>query len=186
MVQAGIRLARNHTTSNRNRGTGKMPGQRGNRTAEGRNRGTGRTPQHRSRTSGLRPERGDHRGTPPHSRQGSPEVPPHPLLTPPGPPKAPLRGAQPDPHDRSNQADEEQHQHTPETETEARRHPAWKSQWHSTEALGPGDQAAGNQPHPVTSDSPGTVTQAYRRVRGAPQTQRCPSYGPATRPKGSA
>jgi site-specific DNA recombinase len=35
---------------------------------------------HGQRASGLRPERGDHRGTLPHSRQGSPEVPPHHLL----------------------------------------------------------------------------------------------------------
>lgn len=60
----------------------------------------------KSKTSGLRPERGNLRGTPPQS-PGFPSGSPTPLLTPPGPPKAPLRGAQPPKAQAGTQAGEE-------------------------------------------------------------------------------
>jgi hypothetical protein len=66
------------------RGRGREQQQSANRQA-GQQQGQS---QSQNRTS-LRLVWGNHGGTLPHSRQGSPEVPPHPLLTPSGPTRGP-------------------------------------------------------------------------------------------------
>src|ERR1017187_6681214 len=78
VAQAGTQLARNHTPATETVAQARTRPAR-NRTTADRNRGTGGTPQHRlgQRTSGLRPERGNHTGTPPPNPPGSP---PPPLL----------------------------------------------------------------------------------------------------------
>jgi hypothetical protein len=98
VAQAGIQPTRNRTPAAETVAQARTRPAR-NRTTTDRNRGTARTP-----------------GTCPTA------------IGPPGPPKAPLRGAQPDPHDRSQQADEEQHTAQAETaalwEPQSRRAPS--------------------------------------------------------------
>jgi hypothetical protein len=139
--------SRSRSKSKPSRGTGRHPASEEPHTSH-RNRGTGthqpsEEPNHRRpkpwhrQDAPAQVKANGHRASGPSAGTTGAPFPPRPT-------QGPATRGTADPHDRSNQAGEEQHQHTPETETEARRHPAWKSQWHSTEALGPGDQVAGH------------------------------------------
>src|ERR1019366_4287628 len=175
--QAGTQLARNRTPATETVAQAGIPLAR-NRTAADRNRRTGRTPQHRlgQRTSGLRPERGNHRGTLPHSRQGSPKVPPHPLLTP------------SEAHPRPRYAGQAHRTHRPEQgpggtpPTHARNRGGGTTTASVEEPVaqdrspGPGDRIAGNQ---TPSGHQRFTTHSHAGAeQGGPQTKSGPPPGP--------